>query len=60
MPYVIEHEILTINDIDLEESDIEDLVELFDENDVFKYIDNDDDEDDNDGGDSDYDDEDEY
>ena len=50
-----------IEDLDLEEDDVEKLVELFDNNDVFPYLDYEDDEDNEDGGYDDYyDDEDEY
>ena len=40
--YVIEHDIVNISDIDLEESDIEELTDLFDKNDIFPYLDHDD------------------
>jgi hypothetical protein len=51
-------DLLHIEDLDLEEEDIDLLVELFDKNDVFPYLDyEDDDEEDRYG---DYDDEDEY
>ena len=56
--YSIDHEILKIDDIDLEESDVEELNELFDENDIFPYLDYEDgDEDDYD---DDYDTNDDY
>jgi hypothetical protein len=51
-------DLLHIEDLDLEEEDIELLVDLFDSNDVFPYLDYDD-EDEDDRFD-DYDDEDEY
>lgn len=44
--YSVDGEILEIEDIDLEESDIEDLQDLFENNDVFPYLDRDSDEDD--------------
>jgi hypothetical protein len=43
--YDIDGEILHIHDIDLEEMDIEELNEMFDENDVFPYLEKDDDDD---------------
>ena len=49
-------DLLHIEDLDLEEEDIDLLVELFDKNDVFPYLDYDDDDDRY----GDYDDEDEY
>lgn len=51
-------DLLHIEDLDLEEEDIDLLVELFDKNDVFPYLDYDDDEEEDRYGD--YDDEDEY
>ena len=49
-------DIFEIEDLDLEDSDIENLLEIFDEHDVFPYLDKDDD-----GYDDDYyDEEDEY
>jgi hypothetical protein len=52
-------DVITLEDLDLEDTDIEELVELFEENDVYPYLDKDDDDDDDyDGGY--YDDEDEY
>ncbi len=58
LDYTIEHDIVNLNDIDLEESDIEELQELFDENDVFPYLDHEDDkEEDNEG---DYDEDEDY
>lgn len=39
--YDIDGEILHINDIDLEEIDIQELNEIFDENDVFPYLEKD-------------------
>ena len=54
-------DVFHIEDLDLEEEDVEQLVELFDNNDVFPYLDYEDDEDNEDGGYDDYyDDEDEY
>lgn len=38
-------DILKIDDLDLEDSDIDYLVELFEENDVYPYLDKEDDED---------------
>lgn len=48
--YSVEGEILELKDIDLEEFDIEDLQELFEENDVFPYLDRDEDDEDDDYG----------
>jgi hypothetical protein len=54
-------DVFHIEDLDLEEEDVEKLVELFDNNDVFPYLDYEDDDDNEDGGYDDYyDDEDEY
>ena len=54
-------DVFHIEDLDLEEEDVEELVELFDNNDVFPYLDYEDDDDNEDGGYDDYyDDEDEY
>ena len=54
-------DVFHIEDLDLEEEDVEELVELFDSNDVFPYLDYEDDDDNEDGGYDDYyDDEDEY
>lgn len=52
-------DLLHIEDLDLEEEDIDLLVELFDKNDVFPYLDYEDDDDEEDRY-GDYDDEDEY
>lgn len=41
-----EGDIFKIKDIDLEESEINELIELFEENDVFPYYDREDDDDD--------------
>jgi len=41
-------DIFKIEDIDLEESDIEDLNDLFDDEDVFPYLDNEEEEEDDD------------
>ena len=50
-------DVFDIEDLDLEDSDIEGLIKLFDEHDVFTYLDKDEeDEDDSYGGDDDYDD----
>ena len=54
-----ETDIFQINDLDLEDSDIEDLIKLFDQNDVFPYMDYNEDEDGEDGEDY-YDNEDDY
>ena len=51
-------DLLHIEDLDLEEEDIDLLVDLFDKNDVFPYLDYDDEDEDNRF--DDYDDEDEY
>ena len=54
-------DVFHIEDLDLEEEDVEELVELFDNNDVFPYLDYEDEDEDEDGGYDDYyDDEDEY
>jgi len=54
-------DVFHIEDLDLEEEDVNLLVDLFDKNDVFHYLDYEDDEDNEDGGYDDYyDDEDEY
>ena len=54
-------DVFHIEDLDLEEEDVDLLVDLFDKNDVFPYLDYEDDEDNEDGGYDDYyDDEDEY
>jgi len=52
-------DLLHIEDLDLEEEDIDLLVELFDKNDVFPYLDYEDDDEEEDRY-GDYDDEDEY
>ena len=50
-------DVFDIEDLDLEDSDIEGLIKLFDDHDVFTYLDKDEeDEDDSYGGDDDYDD----
>jgi hypothetical protein len=41
----LDGEIFKIEDLDLEETEIEELIELFDENDVFPYLDRDEDDD---------------
>lgn len=53
-------DLLHIEDLDLEEEDIDLLVELFDKNDVFPYLDYEDEDGDDGGYDDYYDDEDEY
>ena len=51
-------EVFKIEDLDLEEVEIEELIELFDENDVFPYLDRDEEDDDyDDFGYDDYDEE---
>jgi hypothetical protein len=44
--FSIERDILKIEDIDLDESEVEELLDLFDENDIFEELDMDDDWDD--------------
>jgi hypothetical protein len=61
--FSIESDILKIKDLDLDENEINDLVELFDENDVFPYPDYQEDDEDDDyyGGDfDDYNEDDDY
>ena len=53
-------DVFHIEDLDLDEEDIESLVELFDDNDVFPYLEFEDDDDSDDDGYGDYDEEDEY
>lgn len=56
--YELDGEVFRLDDLDLDESETEDLINLFEENDVFPYLDRyDEDEDDDDGYDdySDYD-----
>ena len=56
--FELDGEVLKIEDLDLEEVEIEELIELFDENDVFPYLDRDEEDDDYDGfGYDDYDEE---
>jgi len=43
-------DVMHIEDLDLEEDEIEELLDLFDENDVFPYLEYEDDEEDEDGG----------
>ena len=43
--FELDGEIFRIEDLDLEEIEVEELIELFDENDVFPYLDREDDED---------------
>jgi hypothetical protein len=50
-----DRDVFTIEDLDLEESDIEDLNKLFDEEDVFPHLDHDTDEEDDNYDDYDYD-----
>lgn len=52
-----DRDIFSIKDLDLEESDIDDVNELFDSEDVFPYLENSDEDEDEDGFD-DYDDQD--
>jgi hypothetical protein len=49
-------DIFEIEDLDLEDSDIEELLEMFESHDVFPYLDKDDEDDDEDYGDYDDDD----
>ena len=60
--YDLNRDMLKIEDIDLDESEIEQLIDLFEENDVFEDLDrgSDDDWDDDGWGDDPFDDEDEY
>ena len=53
--YTIEKstDIFEIEDLDLEDSDIDELLDLFEKNDVFPYLDKNEDEDDEDYGDYD-------
>lgn len=57
--YQLDGDILSIKDLDLDDSEIEDLLDLFDDNDVFPYLDKEDDsdydDDDSDYNDDDYD-----
>jgi hypothetical protein len=55
--YSIDGELLQIEDLDLDDSDIEYLSELFEENDIFPDTDRDDDDDYDDFGYDDYDEE---
>ncbi len=57
--FSIERDILKIEDIDLDESEVEELLDLFDENDVFEELDLEDDLDD-DWDDDSYDDDDQW
>lgn len=43
--YSVEDDVVKIEDLDLDESETEELLEVFDQNDVFPYLDRDDDED---------------
>jgi hypothetical protein len=60
--YDLNRDMLKIEDIDLDESEIEQLIDLFEENDVFEDLDrgSDDDWDDDGWGDDPFDDEDDY
>jgi hypothetical protein len=42
--FELDGEVFKIEDLDLEEAEVEELIELFDENDVFPYLDKDDDD----------------
>ena len=53
--FELDGEVFKIEDLDLEEAEVEELIELFDENDVFPYLDKDDDDDYDDFGYDDYD-----
>ena len=53
-------DVFHLQDLDLEEEDIDLLIELFDKNDVFPYLDYEDEDGDDGGYDDYYDDEDEY
>ena len=57
--FSIDRDILRIDDIDLDESEVEELLDLFDENDVFEELDLEDDLDD-DWDDDSYDDDDQW
>lgn len=57
--YSVEGDVLKINDIDLEEIDIEEITEVFENNDVYPYLDREEDEDEDDGFGNYYDDEEE-
>lgn len=46
--FSLEGEIVKIDDLDLDDFEIEDILNLFDENDVFPYLERDDDENDDD------------
>lgn len=43
--YSVEDDVVKIEDLDLDESETEELLEVFDQNDVFPYLDRDDDDD---------------
>lgn len=58
--YSLDREILKIEDIDLDEYEVEDLLNLFDEYDVFPYLEMDDDDDSIDNYGDEYGDEEEY
>lgn len=42
--FELDGEVFKIEDLDLEEEEIEELIELFDDNDVFPYLDRDEDD----------------
>ena len=44
--YSVEDDVVKIEDLDLDETETEELLEVFDQNDVFPYLDRDEDEDD--------------
>jgi hypothetical protein len=58
--YQLEGEIVNIEDIDLDETETEELIELFDANDVFPYLEREDENDDDDYYGDDYDNNDDY
>lgn len=57
--YSLDGEIIKIKDLDLEEGEVTEICEMFDQNDVFPYLDKED-EDDFYGGYEDYDDDDDF
>ena len=58
--YQLEGEIVNIEDIDLDETETEELIELLDANDVFPYLEREDENDDDDYYGDDYDNNDDY
>ena len=44
----LDSEIFRIEDLDLEEAEVDELIELFDKNDIFPYLDRDDEDEDGD------------